>query len=108
MPRWKLILLWFVCQFAALLTALRMAWAIPRNPDRAWLIAIAYDRLANAAANDHLPQTISSRAYKAKTVGKRWGCWLCKVLDWFDPGHCAASVEWWGDEKTLNAERPQE
>ncbi|MCL2829431.1 MAG: hypothetical protein FWD77_01685 [Betaproteobacteria bacterium] len=93
MPRWKLALLWALCQLAAVLTALRMLWAVLCNPDRAWTIGLAYDRLANAAANDNEVQTISSRAAKAQQDGKRWGCLLCKVLDWIDSGHCEKSIE---------------
>lgn len=88
-----LVLIFFFCQAAALLSALRMAWAILSNPDRAWAIAKAYDRLGNAAANDDQAQTISSRAEKARRQGKRWGCWLCKMLGEIDPGHCEKSIE---------------
>ncbi|MCL2829979.1 MAG: hypothetical protein FWD77_04475 [Betaproteobacteria bacterium] len=93
MPRWKLFLVFLFCQLIAGLIALRMAWAICTNPDRAWKLGVAYDRLANAAANDDEAQTVSSRAAKAQKDGKRWGCLLCKVLDWIDPDHCAKSVE---------------
>lgn len=88
-----LALIWLLCQIAAFVTALRMAWAIAVKPERAWTIALAYDRLANAAANDNEVQTLSSRAEKARRDGKRWGCWLCRLLDRLDPGHCERSVE---------------
>ena len=88
-----LTLIWLLCQLAALVTALRMAWAIFTNPARARTIAVAYDRLGNAAANDDQVQTISSRAEKARRDGKRWGCWLCRLLDRVDPGHCERAVE---------------
>lgn len=91
--RRSLTLIWWLCQLAALVTALRMAWAILANPERAWTIALAYDRLGNAAANDSEVQTISSRAEKARKNGKRWGCWLCRLLDRLDPGHCERSIE---------------
>ncbi len=93
MTHCALALIWLLCQVAALLAAVRMAWAILTHPARAWTIALAYDRLANAAANDGEVQTISSRAEKARRAGKRWGCWLCRVLDGVDPGHCGRSVE---------------
>jgi hypothetical protein len=88
-----LCVIWILCQIAALLSALRMGWAILTNPDRAWTIAKAYDRLGNATTNDNQVQTISSRAEKARLKGKRWGCWLCRLLDRIDPGHCGNSVE---------------
>lgn len=88
-----LITLWVICQFAALVTALRMLWAILTNSQRAWKIAIAYDRLGNAATNDDTVQTISSRAEKARRDGKRWGCWLCRLLDQLQPDHCKNSIE---------------
>lgn len=89
-----LAMIWLLCQLAALVTALRMAWAIMTNPDRTWTIALAYDRLGNAAANDDQVQTVSSRAEKARRDGNQWGCWLCRMLDRVDPGHCARSIEW--------------
>ena len=36
--------------------------------------------------------TVSSHAALARQEGKRWGCVLCKALEFFDPGHCAAAV----------------
>ena len=64
--------------------------------DRAWPVAVANDQALNAAlvgrsgAED---ETISSRAGKASVAGRRWGCILCRILDWFDPGHCARNIE---------------
>lgn len=88
-----LLALWLLCQLAALVTALRMAWAIITNQDRAWNIAKAYDRLGDAVTNDDTVQTISSRAEKARRDGKRWGCWLCRLLDRLQPDHCKNSIE---------------
>ena len=65
-----------------------MAWAIVAHPPRAWRLAVAHDQLFNTAANGHEDETISSRAAKASQRGERWGCWLCKLLDKIDPGHC--------------------
>lgn len=96
MTRLRLLTLWLLCQIAVAVVAMRMAWAIVANPERAWTIALAYDRLGNAAANDDTVQTVSSRAEKARRAGKRWGCWLCRLLDQIDPGHCARSIE--GDD----------
>jgi len=33
-------------------------------------------------------ETISSRSAKARNAGKRWGCVLCRFLDWCQPNHC--------------------
>jgi hypothetical protein len=60
-------------------------------------IAIAIDQLANTFLGGNPDETISSRAEKARQRGARWGCVLCRFLDWLDPNHCAKSVEW--DEK---------
>lgn len=91
--RLRLLALWLLCQIAAAVVAMRMAWAIVTSPARAWSIALAYDRLGNAAANDGEVQTVSSRAEKARRAGKRWGCVLCRLLDQIDPGHCDRSIE---------------
>lgn len=64
--------------------------------DRAWPVAVANDQTLNAALvgrSGSEDETISSRAGKAAQSGRRWGCILCRVLDWFDPGHCARNIE---------------
>lgn len=82
-----------LCQFAHFLASIRMLWCIFVNPDRAWEIAKAYDRLGDAVANDNEVQTISARAYKASLKGKLWGCWLCKLLNAIQSNHCEDSVK---------------
>ncbi len=90
--RGKLLLLWLLCALAALFALLRMLYCIAANPPRAWVLAIAHDQLANAAANGDPDETISSRANRARAELRRWGCVLCGLLDRIDPGHCAASA----------------
>lgn len=60
-----------------------------------WLrVLIALDQLGNVLVlNGHEDETISSNAAKASLRGERWGCVLCKVLDWIDPGHCQDAIE---------------
>ena len=82
-----------LCILASFVVGARMAWAIVSNPVRAWNIALAYDRLANVAANDDSGQWISTRAYIAKIEGKRWGVLMTAALDAIDPGHCKAAYE---------------
>ena len=64
--------------------------------DRAWPVAVANDQALNAALvgrSGSEDETVSSRAGKAAQSGRRWGCILCRMLDWFDPGHCARNIE---------------
>jgi hypothetical protein len=89
----SLILLFFLCQLLALLAFGRMAWALCVNPERAWLIARGYDLLGDVVFNDNQVQYISQRAQKAKVDGKRWGCWLCALLDKVQANHCENSVK---------------
>ena len=56
-------------------------------------VAVAIDQLLNALLNGDEDETISSRAAKARLKGKRWGCALCRFLDWLDPNHCTNSIE---------------
>jgi hypothetical protein len=42
---------------------------------------------------DSRVQTLSRRAGLARNKGKRWGCVLCRVLEWFAPKHCDRAVE---------------
>lgn len=56
--------------------------------DRAWPVAVANDQALNAALvgrSGSEDETVSSRAGKAAQSGRRWGCILCRMLDWFDP-----------------------
>lgn len=64
--------------------------------DRAWPVAVANDQTLNAALvgrKGSEDETVSSRAGKAASKGKRWGCMLCRLLDKIDPGHCARNIE---------------
>jgi hypothetical protein len=64
--------------------------------DRAWPVAVANDQALNAAlvgVAGSEDETVSSRAGKAASKGKRWGCILCRLLDKIDPGHCARNIE---------------
>ena len=62
------------------------------RPEKAKGIAIAIDRAANGSLNGNYNETISSRANRAKSHGKTWGCVMCKFLDWFKRGHCEDSA----------------
>jgi hypothetical protein len=62
------------------------------NPRRAWVIAVAHDQLANAAANGNPDETVSSRAHRARVEGRLWGCLLCRALDWVQTEHCRRSA----------------
>lgn len=86
-----LALLLLPCLLASVLAGLRMVWAILTAPDRAWRLAVAHDQLLNAAANGNEDETISSRAARARSEGRRWGCVLCRLLDRLDPDHCNKS-----------------
>lgn len=57
-------------------------------------IAVAIDQLVNSVMRGDPDETISSRAAKARALGKKWGCYLCRVLDWLDPDHCKNSIEY--------------
>ena len=56
-------------------------------------VAVAIDQLFNALLGGDEDETISSRAEKARRKGKRWGCVLCRILDWLDKDHCTNSIE---------------
>lgn len=91
--RLRLLLIWPLCLLASSYAALRMLYAIAANPRRAWVMAIAHDQLANAAANGDPDETISSRANRGRSERqKKWGCRLCRVLDWIDKDHCRNSA----------------
>lgn len=37
-------------------------------------------------------ETVSERAARAREKGIRWGCVLCRILDWIVRGHCDRSL----------------
>ena len=58
------------------------------------------DCLGNTLAGGDPRETISSRAGKARSQGRKWACYLCAVLGYFNSliagqptDHCAVSVE---------------
>lgn len=91
--RLLLLLCLFPCLFAALFGVASMVWGVLFVPSHAHRVAVSFDQLANAGAGGDEDETISSRAAKASRQRKPWGCVLCKVLDWFDPGHCENNIE---------------
>lgn len=91
--RAALVALWFLCQLAHVVAAVWMLLAALAGSPRAWRLAVSYDQLANTAFGGSEDETLSSRAGKAAQSGRRWGCILCRMLDWFDPGHCARNIE---------------
>ena len=83
----------FLMALTANLIALIVALA---GSDRSWPVIVANDQALNAALVGRPgseDETVSSRAGKAAQSGRRWGCILCRMLDWFDPGHCARNIE---------------
>jgi hypothetical protein len=77
---------------------LSILWLIPAilfspSGTRAWKIIVAYDMLANSATGGDDGETVSARAYKASLQGNKYGCYLCKLLNWLQPKHCENSVK---------------
>ena len=62
------------------------------NPIRGFEVGLGVDITSNVAANGKEGQSISSRAAFAAADGKEWGCILCRVLNWINPGHCARAM----------------
>lgn len=87
-----LLILYPLCILVSLFAAIRTLYAIFTNPQRAWVMLIAHDQLANAAANGDPDETGSSRAARARREGRRWGCILCRILDTIEKDHCKKST----------------
>lgn len=60
-------------------------------------IIIWLDQGLNTLLMGDPDETLSRRAGRARNAGRKWGCLLCKVLDWIDPRHCGKSIE--GDDE---------
>lgn len=90
--RLRLLLLLPILLIAPPIAVWRFLSSVIFNTDKAWQIAVGFDQLANVAANGEVDETISSRAGRAQIEGRRWGCVLCKLLDYFETDHCAKSI----------------
>lgn len=93
MPR----VIWLIVTALSALTSLiGLIWllaAAMRDPHgrRALSLAEAFDQVANAAVGGDPDMTLSAHAGREAPKGKRWACWLCRLLDQLDPDHCAKS-----------------
>lgn len=54
--------------------------------------AIWIDEGVNTVFGGSPNETVSERAAKARNAGRRWGCVLCRMLNWINPGHCDNSL----------------
>jgi hypothetical protein len=95
MPKNKLIAslsilaLLLIGQCAALLAPLRAAWALlTGDTNQALEIAKGYDLLGNTVLNGEAGEYISTRANRARSEGRLWGCLLCRLMDWITKDHC--------------------
>ena len=62
-------------------------------------VAIAVDQLANALLMGNEDDTLSSRAWKAREKGRRWGFVAVAIIDTLfgllgQQDHCRMSAEW--------------
>lgn len=58
-----------------------------------WNLLISLDQLANAILAGDPDETISSRMGKRARQGDKLGITVCKVLNFFDEGHCERVIE---------------
>lgn len=77
----------------SLFTIARYTVATITNPRKALNIAYMVDQTSNVDTNGLIDETISARAAKARNGGKRWGCILCKVLDFVQSNHCTNALK---------------
>lgn len=91
--RFKLFLLWFLCQAASLVAAAWMLCAIISGSPRAWRIALGNDQLANATFGGDEDESISSRCWRYRT-DPSYAAWV-KRINWLfdDPNHCQNAFE---------------
>lgn len=93
MKRLALIVLYPLLLIGLFYTALRYLMCVIGNPAKAWNVAKMIDETCNVDANGRVNQTISARAAIAKNAGRRWGCILCRLLDWIQTNHCTDALK---------------
>ena len=77
-----------VCLLALCYITLRLIYTIFTSETKFWLLAKSIDDSFNVASNGDFRTYLSTRAAVARNKKKRWGCILCKLLDFVDKGHC--------------------
>lgn len=56
-------------------------------------LVVWLDQGLNTLTGGDPDETVSSRAAKSARRGHRWGCVLCRAIDWIDRGHCERVIE---------------
>jgi hypothetical protein len=51
-------------------------------------LLLLVDESGNTLTGGSPNETISERAAKARNAGRKWGCVLCRFLDWCQANHC--------------------
>ncbi|MBA8881713.1 hypothetical protein [Phyllobacterium myrsinacearum] len=59
-------------------------------------VFIAIDRTVNTVLLGDLDQTISYRAATAWAEERKWGCYLCRILDFIHREHCRNVMRTYG------------
>lgn len=85
--------IWFVCVVGLVLVLLRLFLCALFDHERAGKIGAGISRAGNAALNGDPRETISSRAHRARSRGRAYGCLLCGLLDRLDPNHCRDAAD---------------
>lgn len=57
-----------------------------------WMLLVLLDVIVNYLFNGRV-ETVSSRAGRARSSGRTWGCVLCRWLDDIDAGHCDKAMK---------------
>lgn len=87
-----LLALTIVAKFVEPIASIKLFIVVFINHKSAWQILKAYDILGNFYLNDYSGMTISERSAEAREDKKKWGCKVCKFLDFFDKKHCDKSL----------------
>ena len=68
---------------------------IPGRPILSYFrrLFVAVDQLLNVIFGGDEDETISPRIAKDRRRGRKFACFLCKILDWLDPDHCEKAIE---------------
>lgn len=86
------ILLALACIVGGTLSGVLMLYDALVGSPRAMRLFRAFDRVGNAATGGADSETISSRANRARSEKRRWGCILCRLLDYIERDHCKRSA----------------
>jgi len=87
------LIILMICIIGDIISSIWAFYALIVNSPRYWSIVLGKDQTFNAATGGDHRETLSHRSARAQLRGDKWGCVLCKFLDYIEKDHCKKSLD---------------